>query len=391
MKKILISIRDLNIGGVQRSLIELLNQLEPEINSNKYKITLLVLNPDGPLNKLISKNVEIITPNKLFKKFGLSNNEAKQKNKFIYLKRSITAVWCKVFSNKLPIKCALKKQIFLGDYDVAISYAMSISDKSMYAGWSELILEKCNAKNKVVYIHNDYVNSGLNNSNSYKLLSRFDNIWFVSKSCEKSFLNNFGEFAGKTQTLYNFVDSKSIILKSNDQCDVIRKEGLNIISVSRLSEEKGYLRTLDAIKKLYDNNFSFFWHIIGDGPQKETIKKKVVELGLQNVVKLYGEKSNPYPYIKQCDMLMLNSYNESFGLTLIESMLLGVPVFTTNTISAKEVVGSYGVVCENSLDGIYHSLENILQKPKQINDFKTKLENYYYDNTTIKEKLKSLL
>ncbi len=391
MKKILISVRDLKIGGVQKSLVDFLAGLEPEINAGEYKVDLLVLNPEGEFRNQINKNINIFTPNKKFYKFGLTNNGAKAKGKGIYLKRSITAVWCKIFSNHLPLKLAIKKQKNLGDYDIAISYAVTISKKSMYAGWSELVLEKCNAKKKVVYIHNDYVNSAINNSNTYKLLKRFDEIWFVSKSCENMFLETYKEFNGKTDYLYNFVNSEDVKIKANETCDMVRHDGINLISVSRLSSEKAHIRSLNVLRRLRDNGYKFFWHILGDGPENENLTKKIIEYGLENQVKLYGSKANPYPYMKMADLLVLNSYNESFGLVLIESMLVGVPVFTTNTVSAKEVVGELGIVCDNTEDAIYLALEKLLKNPEQIKDLKQKLKNYKYDNKKIKNKLKEMI
>ncbi len=391
MKRILISIRDLNIGGVQKSLVELLKAFNQEIDSEKIQIDLLCLNSNGILKNEINPKVKIIVPNKKFRIFGLSNAETKKKQ-FTFIKRSFWALWSKMFSNKLPLRLALKNQSNLGDYDIAISYATTIDGHSMYAGWSELILEKCNAKKKIVYIHNDYINSALNNTNTYKLLKQFDKIWFVSKSCEKSFLESFKEFEGKTDYIYNFIDIDRVKKLANEECDFKKNtECLNFVSVSRLSPEKGHVRTLNALKKLKDDGFNFVWHIIGDGPEKQAIELKINELNLQTNIIMYGAKANPYPYMKHANFLMLNSLNESFGIVLIENMLLGKTVFSTNTIAADEIIKDNGIVCENSEQGIYKELKKIMEKPAIIKEFEKKLKSYSYDNKEIKNKLERLI
>ncbi len=390
MKKILIATRDLNVGGVQKSLVELLKNIEGEINVGEYVVDLLLLNDNGALRDQISNKINIIKPNKCFRKFGVSSAEAKKEKK-LFLTRTISALWSKIFSNKLPLKIALKKQCEIGEYDLAISYAVTIDKHSMYAGWAELVLNKCSAGKKVVYVHNDYVNSALNNKNTYGLLKRFDNVWFVSKSCEKNFLDNYSEFNGKTNFLYNFVNGGLVKNWAEEKSDYVKGEGLNIVTVSRLSPEKGHLRILNVLKTLKDDGYKFKWHIVGDGPIKNDIENRVIEWGLQDFVYLYGEKKNPYPYIKNADLFLLGSYNESFGLVLIESMILQVPVFSTNTIAAMEIVGENGFVCENNEKSIYNELKNILNNPQCLLRYKQNLKTYKYENEKIKEKFKRLI
>lgn len=390
MKKILISVRDLNIGGVQKSLIELLKLFDTEIEKDQIQVDLLCLNSNCTLKNQINHNIRIINPNNRFDIFGLSKVESKR-NLALFLRRTFWAIWSKIFSNKLPLKKALRKQSFLGSYDLAISYAITIDKHSLYAGWSELVLDKCEAKKKIVYIHNDYINSAINNKNTYELLKQFDKIWFVSKSCENAFLCKYQAFKGKTDYLYNCLDIQRINKLSVEQCDLKRRDCLNIVSVSRLSPEKAHIRTLHILKQLKEEGYKFFWHIIGDGPEKDKIKRTITQLDIGDCVEMYGAKENPYPYIKQSDLLMLNSINESFGIVLIESMLLNTPIFTTNTVSAMEIVGENGIVCDNNSNAIYIALKQLIDKPQLIEKYKQKLANYSYDNNKIKEKFVRLI
>lgn len=386
MKKILITTRDFHVGGVQKSLINFLKALKSDVESGELLIDLFVLNDCGELKNEIPEEVNIIKANKSFLKFGCAQSEAKKMK--VFIQRSFCAIWTKCFTNAIPLKHCLKKEQILKGYDIAISYATTISNRSMYAGWSEFIINNCDAKKKIVYIHNDFRKSALNNDYTINLLRKFDKVWFVSKNCEIDFETNIKGFKGKTDTIPNIIDVSVVQELSNATDTILRSDCVNLISVSRLSQEKGHLRTLDVLSKLKEEGYIFKWHVLGDGPMKDKIKEKIKNLGMTDRVILYGNQSNPYSYIKNADMLMLNSFNESYGLVLIDAMLLNVPVFTTETITAKEIVGKYGFVCYNNSDGIYSELKKVLDHPSFLEEKKNLLKNYHFNNMDTIKKIK---
>ena len=110
---------------------------------------------------------------------------------------------------------------------------------------------------------------------------------------------------------------------------------------------------------------------------------------MKKYIKFWGVKKNPYPYIKAADLLLLGSYHESWGLVLIESMLVGVPVLTTKTASSTETVGTdekYGIVCENNEDSMVEALKNIFENKKKLEEMRKNLKKYEFDNNLIIEK-----
>ena len=391
MKKIFIALRDFNTGGVQQSLINLLQNFKSEIENHEIQFDILVLKKGGPLLEQAEKLANIIEANQRFSFFGIENNEAKKMGLLYYLKRSALAVISKIFGNKQIISRALKKEVPRGEYDVAISYSVSISNKMMYAGWSEIVLEKISAKEKWVYVHNDFVNSSLNNNYCLGLLSRFDKILFVTKSCEESFNESFSEFRDKTDNLYNFIDTKSVFELAEENACLSKNKGINIISVSRLSSEKGHLRVLRVLKRLKEEGLSFKWHVLGNGPMEQQIRDEIRKSDLEAYVELYGNQTNPYKFIKETDLLLQASFHESFGLVLINAFMLGVPVVTTNTISAKEVVGERGFICENNEESLYNMLKRVIIEKAVVDDKKAQLKNYKYENDNIKIKFKQLI
>ena len=96
--------------------------------------------------------------------------------------------------------------------------------------------------------------------------------------------------------------------------------------------------------------------------------------------------------MKMADLLYLGSYHESYGLVLIESMILGTPVLTTKTIAAEEIVPEeYGWICDNSQEGIYSLLKSILSKKTLLEEKKANLKNYKFDNDSIKLKYEEII
>ena len=142
MKKIFIALRDFNTGGVQQSLINLLQHFKEEIKKKEIQFDILALKKGGPLLSEAEKLANVYEANARFLPFGMENREAKREGLLKYLKRSLFAIIAKTFGNNFLVKRALRKERVWGEYDVAISYSVGISNKMMYAGWSEIILEK---------------------------------------------------------------------------------------------------------------------------------------------------------------------------------------------------------------------------------------------------------
>lgn len=132
-------------------------------------------------------------------------------------------------------------------------------------------------------------------------------------------------------------------------------------------------------------------HIVGGGEEEDKLKDFIKANNMIDYVKLYGNQSNPYPYFLNANLFVLPSYHEAAGMVIQESYFLNIPVLTTNTISAKEFVGEYGWVCENSEDGLYYALKYLLDNPKEIIDKKKMLKLYNYDTKKIVENFERLI
>lgn len=373
--KVLVVLKDLYTGGIQKSCVNFVNYL----SKNKIVVDLVLFNPEGPLRGQISNAVNIIEANCALLPFAVSQGDAKTWGAKFFFKRTIFAIWAKLFGNKRILKNALKKQYKLDkSYDVAISFAPSTGLKTLTVGGAEFVLEKTEAKQKWIFVHGDYERSGLNEPYANVIFSKFDKVFCVSKSCAELMKKANKKLAEKIDYIYNVCDVEDIKKKAEEKIEEKPNDKFELITVARLSEEKGHIRLLEQLKNLHVEGFDFLYTIVGDGKERTSIEKFIKENNMSSYVDMVGNKSNPYPYIKRADLFVLPSYHESYGLVLVESMILGVPVLTTKTSAAEEVVLDNGFICENNADSLYQCLKQQLLDKNGIKQKENTLLKYKY-------------
>lgn len=348
--KIIFTHKSMNMGGIERALINLTNRL-----IEKHDITVLLLN-DSFGQENFNKKVKFIKTNKVYRLlnpkhiYSKSKQTVKGEFKKFVTNFGVRAMFEKIFarkkftSEKYDIAVAFHGEDFLTCYQVA---------------------NMVNAEKKYVFIHFDVRKTKIK-KRVFKTYKKFDKIICVSSSCAEQFRQTYPELADKVDYLYNISDVEEIKRKSGEFEIEFQKENINIISVSRLSAEKAHVRSLKILKQLKEDGFKFCWHIVGDGDERQKIEKFINENNMMDYVKMYGNQTNPYPYIKAADLFYLGSIHEAAPMVYKEAEVLGVPVLTTNTTSASELVGEKGFVCENDEESIKLAFEQILKDKKLL-------------------------
>jgi glycosyltransferase involved in cell wall biosynthesis len=186
----------------------------------------------------------------------------------------------------------------------------------------------------------------------------------------------------RTFCVNNCQDFRGIISKSKDIPIEYPRDQLNIITVARLSPEKGIIRALGVIGRIVGEGYNLRWHIIGGGPQKMEIEKKICQSNLSKHVFLYGNQENPYRYMKNADILFLPSFHEAAPMVFAEAKCLGLAIITTKTTSASDLVaeGREGFICENCEAGIYTTLKYILNNPNKLHECREYLTKQQFTN-----------
>ena len=375
MLKILIVINNLETGGVQTSLLNLLKEI-----GDLYDVSLAVFYYKDEYRKLIPKNVKIVKVDSPFKHFGMSAKDAKG-HPFIYMARAFWKVLASVFGRSFVIRLMALRQKKLCGYDAAISYLHEGFPKSLYGGCNEFVLKKVEAKKKIAWLHCDFALCGANSARSKEIYGKFDKIIACSIGCKNTFVKCLPEYEDKCGVVRNCNDYSNIKLLAGEGIK-FDKSFFNLVTVARLSEEKGIERAFKAIKVCKKHGFKIKYHLIGSGQQEEKLRTSVSRMGLDKDVVFYGNQQNPYVYMKNADLFLLTSYHEAAPMVFDEAACLGVPVLATKTTSTKEMIedAGYGFVCENFQDGITQKLLELLNDTEKIGTAKKKLADADFNN-----------
>lgn len=387
-KKIIIVNNNLNTGGTTSALVNLLNEIK-EI----YDVTILIFNAGEEHNVSLPGEVTLIKANSYLRLLGITQDQTSEEGLHLYLLRGILALWTKFINNFLPFKILFSTQKKIKGYDVAISYLQGSLKNQFYGGCNEYVLSKVEADKKIGFVHCDYLKYGGNTGINKYYYRKFDSIAAVSNGCSSNFKKAIPELSSKVFSVRNFHNFNDIKRRGMENPVQYNEEFFNMVTVARLSSEKGIIRTIDAIKKLKNNNYKIQWHIVGDGPQRSEIEQYIKERSLENNIFLYGNKNNPYRYITNADIFLLPSFHEAAPMVIGEAKCLGTPVITTNTISAKEMIieGKEGFISENNENALYDNLLKILNNPKLIENCREYLNSQNYSNEEALEQFLSIV
>ncbi len=354
MKKILISSYSLDLGGIETALITLIKHIQ-----DKYEITLVLEKKEGIFLNEVPKNVKIIE----FKP---------SMNKITLLRKSLN------FLKQLIFKIKYKNK-----FDYSVSYAT-------YSYPSSFVARNA-SKNCYLWVHNDYMSFYNNDKNLYKSFfeklkfREYKKIIFVSENDKKIFLDEFSELKEKAYFCNNLIDYKKILTLSKEKITDLKQDKVTtFINIGRHEEKQKKLsRIIEASKMLNKEGYKFRVIFIGDGP--DSIKYKDQAKDMKNIIFL-GPKKNPYPYLKQCDCLLMSSDYEGYPVVYLESMILEKPIITTDVSdSKKDLEGIYGIIANKSAKGIYNAMKEFIK-----NGFKTKKYDPSKFNENIIEKVNKL-
>lgn len=370
MKKVLIVNNNMKIGGVQKSLCNLLWSV-----ADQYDITLLLFEPVGEYVKDIPQQVHILSCDSLFRYLGISQKEC-SRNLYDYFIRGILAFLCKLFGRKAIMPLLLRSQPQLPmHYDCAISYLQDGDPHHFYGGVNEFVLKRVIARRKIAFLHCDYMQCGANCEENNKSYTEFNLIAACSTGCRDSFLRALPELAEKCKTVPNFHRYDKIRSLAKEQPYQYALGQFHIIMVGRLAHEKGIDRAIRAVAFARECGFPAILHLVGNGPKENDLRNMVCALGLNDAVIFHGNQNNPYRFMYSADLLLLTSLHEAAPMVIDEACALSLPTLTVRTTSSKEMVAKRGCgwICENNQVSLNMALTSVLNNPDSIQAVKKHL------------------
>lgn len=394
MKKILFMCINMNIGGTEKALLTMLN----EIDDSKYDITLLMLEEYGGfLNEIPSfVKVKYVDEYKSIKPFVneppkiLIKRLIRNKEYLIGLTTLSSYSISKITNNISYYYRYILRNVKKIDeeYDLAVAYAGPMDFITYF------VLNKIKAKKKVQWIHFDITKIGFNRKFAERNYKKFDKIFVVSEEGKEKLINLIPALNNKIEAFFNIISCNLIEnMSKNEKSFDDLFDGVRILTVGRLSKEKGQELTINVLARLKNEGYKVRWYCIGDGPEKDNYRNRIKSLDIENDYILLGSKLNPYPFMKDCDIYVQPSKHEGYCITLGEARCFDNPIVTTNFTGANEQIKNEvtGLVCDISEQGIYQAIKRLLDNKELYKDIRTNLSNEIVDSNNEISKLEELI
>lgn len=393
--RILILIHYLEIGGAEISLIGLLNA----IDKARYDVDLFVYSHQGELMQLIPDGVNLLPEVRKYSTIERPMKEvlregyvdivaarllAKIRHRIYRRTHTINGEDASIFQYVANCTTPLLPEISDTEYDLAISFLAP----------HNICLDKVRAKKKVAWIHTDYSIVKINKKLELPIWSQFDYISSISSSTTLSYLSTFPELKDKIVEIENIL-SPNFVRQRSEICDVtdFQCNCINLLSIGRFSHQKNFDNLPFICKHLVEMGVNVRWYIIGFGGDEPLIRAKIAEAGMENHVIILGKRSNPYPYIKACDIYVQPSRYEGKSVTVREAQMLYKPIVVTNYPTAPSQI-------ENGVDGVIVPMENracaegikaLIDNTKLQNRIIEHLRTHDYGNEKEVEKIYKLI
>jgi len=383
----------MNAAGTEKSFLSFVNC----IDFGKYEVDLLLAKNEGLFMELIPKQVNVKFMPEYGDLFLLSNKNAfnnlfntfVKKNplnifailpffvKFVLFPKqkvkTATKLFCKLMQKIAPVT---------DEYDAVIAYW---GDRTMFY----MIDKVPNAKKKIAWMHFEYSDDKYDYATYSKYFKSCDNITNVSKTVDDVLKTKFPEIADKCVLIENIQNTNFIrqqSLEQNSFPDINHFKGFRILTIGRITEQKGIDMIPEILAKLKSDNYNLRWYIIGDGEQSE--KDKIINLALKyNVSEMLiflGTTTNVYPFMRDCDIYAQPSRFEGKPISVEEAKIMRCPIVVADYLSAKEQMadGKYGLIADINPASIYEKIKELINDPVLREKFTKALsaENFGNEN-----------
>ncbi len=378
MKKILIVTHSMELGGAERALLGLLNNIDYE----NYSVDLFLERHTGELLEYIPKKVKLLKENPAYACMAVPVIQVIKKGKlsvafgrFVGKKKAVDFIEKNNISDGSSVfinysqKYTVKYMPMISnyEYDLAISFLTP----------HYFVSQKTKAQKKIAWIHTDYSAVELDEKSELEMWNMYDKIISISNEVSNSFLKIFPSLREKIVVIPNLHPEAFIKDMAEDKipADEMTCDEIKLLSVGRFCYAKNFDNLPFVCKELIEvHKLNVKWYIIGYGTDTDLINKNIALAGMQENVIILGKKENPYPYIKKCDFYIQPSRYEGNAVTVNEALILGKKVVITDYSTSSSQIN-------NGVDGVIVPLENKLCA-KGIADFinNEKLQNEIEEN-----------
>lgn len=361
-KKVIFVTQALWIGGIETALVNLLARLDYE----KYDVTCLILRNDQTMAPRLPEQVRLIVADRDRKvsfaegyRFSRLAHLTEESENPSALHRAM--MWAvpaiRWVENRLYIRY-VRRQMAGQHFDTCVIY----SDKA-----AETAVRAIDADRFVMFYHHGAMRRVYHDEIGYRNCEKIITVSAVQEQKLRAFRPKYEH---KMMTIHNLLNIPEIRRKAGAPVpEQFAEDVFHIVSCGRVSHEKGMdLAVVACARLLAAGHGNIHWWIVGGGPAEEEVRAKIAELHMENHVTMLGMKNNPYPYIAAADLYVQPSRFEGYPMTILEAMLLGKVVVSTDNGGAGEILddGVTGILCPISAEGIAGAVEELLNRPEKL-------------------------
>lgn len=372
--KVLFRHRSMEMGGVEKVVLSMLNNL----NREKFELTICLNMNQGELRYEFPAHVR--------KVYIAEGREDLSKNPLI---RKLQLIIRRFKLNKAKKNPSIADRILKDQFDVEIA--------TTYAVYETVLNSSNKNSKKIAWLHSDLTLPSFDpyRENIFKCMQQFDYIIYGSQQCKDVLDEKYPDVqfpSGKV--ILNAIPIEEI--KEKAQAFLPEFENVPIfVSVGRLDIRKGYRTLLEAHQKLLVDGFTHHIYIIGNGEDYEMLSKRIFELGVESSFKLLGTLINPYPYVKNADFYIMPSESEGWPLIIAETLILQKPIVATSVGGVPEMIDhtTTGYLTEYSQNGLYNGIKEFLTNRSLIENIQKNLINIEskFDNQKIFNAVEEIL
>ncbi|SEM57579.1 Glycosyltransferase involved in cell wall bisynthesis [Chryseobacterium taichungense] len=364
--KVLFRHRSMEMGGVEKVVLSMLNNL----NREKFELTICLNINQGELRNEFPSHVR--------KVYIAKGKEDFSKNPLI---RKLQLAIRKLKLNKAQKDPSVADRILQDQFDVEIA--------TTYAVYETVLNSSNKNSKKVAWLHSDLTLPSFDpyRENIFNSMKQFDYIIYGSQQCKDILEEKYPDVhfpPGKV--ILNAIPMEEI--KEKALAFIPEFENVPIfVSVGRLDIRKGYRTLLETHQKLLADGYTHHIYVIGNGEDYEMLSKRIDELGVKNSFKLLGTQINPYPYVKNADFYIMPSESEGWPLIIAETLILQKPIIATAVGGVPEMIDHKitGYLTEYSQEGLYFGIKEFLTNKNLVENIQKNLVNIEgkFDNKKI--------
>jgi glycosyltransferase involved in cell wall biosynthesis len=392
----------MNTGGTEKSFLSFINALDFE----KYEADLILAKNEGLFMPLIDKRVNVRFMPEFGELFLLSGKNAfgNMFNTFVkknpltlfeilpYFIRLILQPKKRVkTATELFIRMMKKIAPITGEYDAAVAYW---GERTMFY----MIDKVPNAKKKIAWMHFEYNAEKYDNEIYRKYFKACDNIVNVSAAVDSALKVQFPETADNCLVIENIQSPEFIrrqSLEQNSFPDSHHFKGLRILTVGRISVQKGLDMIPEILEKLKRDYSNLRWYIIGEGDEniKEDIIVSALERSVGEMIIFLGATINAYPFMRDCDIYVQPSRFEGKPIAVEEAKIMRCPIVAANYLSANEQLagGKFGLIAEINAESLYENIKKLIDNPDLRENLSKTLSNENFGNESEIQKFYDIL